>query len=305
MPLPCYISRISLPKRLSISTIQDPPGFGNASRSRGPPKFIHIHNHGTTQLDVAIKVSIILRVWNVRTRSLGQPALHDVGGGRSSSIVRPRKLTNTLEATYKVNCLLPSPKITNTHQPNHQSTQTQPTSIKMPLKAGDKFPAGVKFEYVSSGFQLRCSTQWFGFPQQVNLSNNGIVAGPPSSMTTPVSAVVLRSTTLPRSGRARRSSSSPYQVNHFTAEFARYNANQPRIIGAFTPSCSAYHLPPYVQKFKELKGKGVDIVAFIMSNDACTLPLIHLTRRHIANNSLQSSPQHGARPTRSLLVMSL
>jgi alkyl hydroperoxide reductase 1 len=41
--------------------------------------------------------------------------------------------------------------------------------------------------------------------------------------------------------------------------------------GAFTPSCSAYHLPPYVQKFQELKSKGVDIVAFISNNDEFVL----------------------------------
>lgn len=41
--------------------------------------------------------------------------------------------------------------------------------------------------------------------------------------------------------------------------------------GAFTPSCSAYHLPPYVQKFQELKSKGVDIVAFIANNDEFVL----------------------------------
>lgn len=39
------------------------------------------------------------------------------------------------------------------------------------------------------------------------------------------------------------------------------------IIGAFTPGCSAYHLPPYIQKLKELQAKGVDIVAVIASND--------------------------------------
>lgn len=38
--------------------------------------------------------------------------------------------------------------------------------------------------------------------------------------------------------------------------------------GAFTPGCQAYHLPPYIQKFDELKSKGVDIVAVIASNDA-------------------------------------
>ncbi|WP_018974788.1 peroxiredoxin [Rudaea cellulosilytica] len=37
--------------------------------------------------------------------------------------------------------------------------------------------------------------------------------------------------------------------------------------GAFTPTCSAKHLPGYVEKFAEFKGKNVD-VACIAVNDA-------------------------------------
>lgn len=39
------------------------------------------------------------------------------------------------------------------------------------------------------------------------------------------------------------------------------------LAGAFTPGCQAYHLPPYIQKYDELKSKDVDIVAVIASND--------------------------------------
>lgn len=38
--------------------------------------------------------------------------------------------------------------------------------------------------------------------------------------------------------------------------------------GAFTPACQAMHLPPYVGEQAKLKGKGVDVVAVIASNDA-------------------------------------
>jgi peroxiredoxin len=38
--------------------------------------------------------------------------------------------------------------------------------------------------------------------------------------------------------------------------------------GAFNPTCSARHLPSYVEKADDLKGKGVDEIACISVNDA-------------------------------------
>jgi glutaredoxin/glutathione-dependent peroxiredoxin len=37
--------------------------------------------------------------------------------------------------------------------------------------------------------------------------------------------------------------------------------------GAFTPTCSARHLPSYVEKADELKGAGIDEIACISVND--------------------------------------
>ena len=37
--------------------------------------------------------------------------------------------------------------------------------------------------------------------------------------------------------------------------------------GAFTPTCSARHLPSYVEKAQELKGQGIDEIACVSVND--------------------------------------
>ncbi|KAE9978997.1 hypothetical protein EG328_001126 [Venturia inaequalis] len=57
------------------------------------------------------------------------------------------------------------------------------------------------------------------------------------------------------------------QVYDANKEWAGKKVVLVSVPGAFTPGCQAYHLPPYIQKLKELQAKGVDIVAVIASND--------------------------------------
>ena len=38
--------------------------------------------------------------------------------------------------------------------------------------------------------------------------------------------------------------------------------------GAFTPGCSVRHLPGYIEHLDKIKGKSVDVVAVLASNDA-------------------------------------
>ncbi|KAI0995329.1 hypothetical protein K3495_g12853 [Podosphaera aphanis] len=57
----------------------------------------------------------------------------------------------------------------------------------------------------------------------------------------------------------------PYEASK---EFANKKVVLVAVPGAFTPTCSVSHLPSFIQKLPELKAKGIDLVAFIASNDA-------------------------------------
>jgi len=65
--------------------------------------------------------------------------------------------------------------------------------------------------------------------------------------------------TIATAGGPKPTTSGQYFAGKRVALFA--------VPGAFTPTCSARHLPSYVDKAQELKAKGVDEIACISVND--------------------------------------
>jgi glutaredoxin/glutathione-dependent peroxiredoxin len=53
-----------------------------------------------------------------------------------------------------------------------------------------------------------------------------------------------------------------------TALFAGKKVVMFSLPGAFTPTCSAKHLPGYLARYDELREKGVDLIACLSVNDA-------------------------------------
>lgn len=52
-----------------------------------------------------------------------------------------------------------------------------------------------------------------------------------------------------------------------TVEFKKKKVVLVAVPGAFTPTCQVSHVPSYLNNVEQLKGKGVDQVIFIASND--------------------------------------
>ncbi|HEX2762979.1 MAG TPA: peroxiredoxin [Allosphingosinicella sp.] len=75
---------------------------------------------------------------------------------------------------------------------------------------------------------------------------------------------------LPKATLAKASPDGPQPVD--SAEyFAGRRIALFSVPGAFTPTCSAKHLPGFVERVEELKAKGVDEVACTAVNDAFVL----------------------------------
>ena len=76
--------------------------------------------------------------------------------------------------------------------------------------------------------------------------------------------------TLPSATLVKVTADGPDQVGT-TDYFAGRTVALFAVPGAFTPTCSAKHLPGFVEKHAELKAKGVDEIACTSVNDAFVL----------------------------------
>lgn len=56
--------------------------------------------------------------------------------------------------------------------------------------------------------------------------------------------------------------------SHHLTEWANKKVVLFAVPGAFTPTCSAYHLPGFIDHLIDFKAKGVDIIAVLAFNDA-------------------------------------
>ena len=75
---------------------------------------------------------------------------------------------------------------------------------------------------------------------------------------------------LPKAAFAKATPDGPQPIDS-EAFFAGRRVALFSVPGAFTPTCSARHLPGFVEKIDELKAKGVDAVACTAVNDAFVL----------------------------------
>lgn len=72
---------------------------------------------------------------------------------------------------------------------------------------------------------------------------------------------------LPQATLVKVTENGPEQVDT-TSYFAGRRVALFAVPGAFTPTCSARHLPGFIEKAAELKAKGVDEIACTSVNDA-------------------------------------
>lgn len=75
---------------------------------------------------------------------------------------------------------------------------------------------------------------------------------------------------LPETTLTKMTANGPEQVKS-SEYFAGRKVALFSVPGAFTPTCSAKHLPGYVEKAADLKAKGIDEIACTAVNDAFVL----------------------------------
>jgi peroxiredoxin len=73
--------------------------------------------------------------------------------------------------------------------------------------------------------------------------------------------------TLPHTNFVTMTEAGPQPVDH-DAFFGGRKVALFSVPGAFTPTCSAKHLPSFVEKSDELKAKGIDAIGVTAVNDA-------------------------------------
>ncbi|MDZ7587762.1 MAG: peroxiredoxin [Parasphingorhabdus sp.] len=82
--------------------------------------------------------------------------------------------------------------------------------------------------------------------------------------------MISKGDNIPEVNLVKATANGPEQVSS-KAYFAGKKVALFSVPGAYTPTCSAKHLPGFVEKANELKAKGVDEIACTAVNDAFVL----------------------------------
>ena len=137
------------------------------------------------------------------------------------------------------------------------------------LKLGDSLPEGTVFSYIPYTEESAEITAC-GIPINYDASKGLSSLRLPSPPFPPSSPSLL-----PQSSHlSHPTSSAPYptptkqNLMRGATEWANKKVVLFSVPGAFTPGCSAKHLPGYIQNLSAIKAKGVDVVAVIAYNDA-------------------------------------
>lgn len=129
------------------------------------------------------------------------------------------------------------------------------------LKVGDSFPSDVVFSYIPHTSESGGITS-AGSPIEYNASKGTISLSLP--FYTPS---ILYPIDYPPHHLYPNPKESP--ANNFgNIEWANKKVILFAVPGAFTPTCSARHLPGYLENLPALKSKGVDVIAVVAYNDA-------------------------------------